>query len=324
MLRIYRDNGSFSSSPAEGIPGEIIWLDLLNPTDAEKQLVGKRADVYVPSIEELSEIETSSRLVVKGDTIYLSTPVVAQADTIDASLSPVGFILRKNVLVTIRFAELKAFNAVSDLVLRDKSVNSSAGVFTTLIEAIVDRGADVLERLAGDLDKISRSIFRGDPTQRRHTVRSNAALRRILARVGSTGDRLALGRDVILGIARIAPFILSVRQDWIVPEFEARLAAVVKDVASLNDYEGHLSNKVQLLLDAVLGFITIEQNDLFKVLTIVSVVGIPPTIVAGIYGMNFRFMPELNWTWGYPFGLALIAVSALVPLVWFKWRGWFD
>jgi magnesium transporter len=125
-----------------------------------------------------------------------------------------------------------------------------------------------------------------------------------------------------LGLARIAPFVLSLGHKWIVPEFEARLNAVSKDIASLNDFEGHVSNKVQFLLDAILGFITIEQNDLFKVLTIVSVVGIPPTVVAGIYGMNFKFMPELAWQWGYPFGLVLIVLSALVPFMWFKWRGW--
>ena len=106
------------------------------------------------------------------------------------------------------------------------------------------------------------------------------------------------------------------------PEFESRLGAVATDVASLNDYQAHLSNKVQFLLDAVLGFITIEQNDLFKVLTIVSVVGIPPTLMAGIYGMNFKVMPELNWAWGYPYGLAVIALSAILPLIWFKRRGW--
>jgi magnesium transporter len=323
MLTVYRDQNDSFRNLSERLPGQIIWIDLLNPTDSEKQLVAERADVRVPSTEALSEIESSSRLVVDRGVIYLSTPVVAQADTADASLSPVGFILTKNVLVTVRFADLKAFAAVVDLTTRDQTVNSSAAVFTALLEAIVDRGADVLERLAADLDRTSRAIFRGDPAKRQHTVRSNAALRRILFVVGSTGDRLALARDVLLGISRIAPFVLSNRQDWIIPEFEARLGAVVKDVASLNDYEGHLSNKVQFLLDAVLGFISIEQNDLFKVLTIVSVVGIPPTIVAGIFGMNFKFMPELNWAWGYPFGLALIALSALVPLIWFKWRRWF-
>jgi magnesium transporter len=141
--------------------------------------------------------------------------------------------------------------------------------------------------------------------------------------VGSTGDRLTLTRDALLGIGRIAPFVLSLRKSWIVPEFEARLDAMIKDVASLNDYEGHLSNKVQFLLDAILGLISIQQNDIFKVLTIASVVGIPPTLVAGIYGMNFKYMPELNWIAGYPFGLAMIVLSAIIPVLWFKWRGWF-
>jgi magnesium transporter len=102
-----------------------------------------------------------------------------------------------------------------------------------------------------------------------------------------------------------------------------RLNAVARDVTSLNAYEDHLSNKVQFLLDAVLGFINITQNDLFKILTIVSVVGIPPTLMAGIWGMNFKSMPELAWEWGYPFAWAIILLSALAPLVWFKWRGWF-
>jgi Mg2+ and Co2+ transporter CorA len=155
------------------------------------------------------------------------------------------------------------------------------------------------QRLAGELGKVSKSVFRGDPSRSKQIVRSNNALRRALIAVGTTGDRLALARDALLGIGRVAPFVLSLRKDWIIPEFEARLEAVTKDIASLNDYEGHLSNKVQFLLDAILGFITIQQNDLFKVLTIVSVVGIPPTVVAGIYGMNFKYMPELNWTSGY-------------------------
>jgi magnesium transporter len=325
MLKAHRDkDASFSSRKSQQLSGDIIWIDLLNPTDAEKQIVAERVDVQVPSVEGLSEIESSSRLIVDRGTLYLSTPVVAQADSADAFISPVGFILTKGVLVTVRFAELTAFNVVSDKIARDQSLRSSAGVFTALLEAIVDRGADVLERLASDLDKTSRMIFRGDSAKRRQTVRSNAQLRRILFLIGSTGDRLALARDVLLGMARIAPFVLSIRPDWIIPEFEARLTAVAKDVTSLNDYEGHLSNKVQFLLDAVLGFITIEQNDLFKVLTIVSVVGIPPTLIAGIYGMNFKFMPELSWGWGYPLAIALIALSGLVPLLWFKWRGWFN
>jgi magnesium transporter len=322
MLRVYRDTGSFLTSDSTDLPGEIIWMDLVNPTDEEQAFVEARARVRIPSKDALSEIESSSRLRIEGGTIYMSTPMVARGDTADAFLSPLGLLLTKEVLVTVRFEASSVFESLVELIHRDETLRSGTGVFTALLEALVDRGADVLERLAGELDKVSRSVFRGDPGKRQHTVRSNPALRHVLGRVGRTGERLAIARDALLGLSRIAPFVLSLGHQWIIPEFEARLNAVSKDIASLNDFEGHVSNKVQFLLDAILGFITIEQNDLFKVLTIVSVVGIPPTVVAGIYGMNFKFMPELAWQWGYPFGLALIVLSALIPFLLFKWRGW--
>jgi magnesium transporter len=324
VLTIYRDSiNSLQSTHMGGLPDEVIWLDLLNPTDDEKAFAESRAGVRIPSKEALSEIESSSRLIVERGVIYLSASVVAQGDTADPFLSPVGFILSSTLLVTVRFAKHLIFESVAEKMRHDKSLSSSTGVFTALMEALVDRGADVLERLGSELDQISRSVFRGDPNKVRHGMRSNEALRQTLSAIGRIGDRLSQARDVFLGVGRMVPFVVGLPHGWIVPEFESRLGAVSKDIVSLNDYEAHLTNKVQFLLDAVLGFITIEQNDLFKVLTIVSVVGIPPTLMAGIYGMNFKFMPELSWAWGYPYGLAVIALSALIPVIWFKWRGWF-
>jgi magnesium transporter len=323
LLTIYRDSTGSARRGAGKLPDDVIWIDLLNPTVEEKAFVESRSGLRVPTVEALSEIESSSRLIVDHGVIYLSTPIVAQGDTADYHSSPAGFILSPNVLVTVRFTDLSTFKTVADKVRADESLRSSTGVFTALMEALVDRGADVLERLAGELDQISRSIFRGNLGKKRNTMRSNELLRRALRDVGTIGDRLSLARDVFLGVDRIVPFVLGLKQDWIVAEFGSRLEAVGKDVASLNAFQEHLSNKVQFLLDAVLGFINIAQNDLFKILTIVSVVGIPPTVVAGIYGMNFKVMPELNWAWGYPFGLAMIVLSAIVPLIWFKWRGWF-
>jgi magnesium transporter len=322
LIRVYRDTGTFLTQSPKEIPGEIIWIDLLNPTSDERALVESRAKVRVPSIEALSEIEASSRLASDEHAIYLSLSVVAHGDTPDAYLTPLGLILTQRVLITVRFEASATIDAVADMVRRQPSLRLSAAVFTALLEVLVDRGADVLERLAGELDKVSRLVFRGDPETRRHTVHSNAALRQVLNQVGATGDRLSMVRDVLLGLSRIVPFVLNLGHGWVSAEFKQRLEAVSKDVTSLNDYEGHLSNKVQFLLDAILGFISTEQNDLFKVLTVVSVVGIPPTLVAGIYGMNFKLMPELNWEWGYPFGLAVIVLSAILPYAWFKWRGW--
>lgn len=324
MLTIYRDpGGSVRKSSAKKLPKDVFWIDLLDPTEDERAFVESRSGLRVPSVEALSEIETSSRLIVDHGVIYLSATLVAQGDTPDPFLTPAGFILSPDLLVTVRFAELSTFQSVAAKVSGDKSIRSGAGVFTTLLEAFVDRGADVLERLGADLDLISKAVFRGDPKRKHQAARSNKALRRALITIGNAGDRLSMARVVFLGIDRMVPFVLGLKHDWIVPEFENRLNAVGKDVASLNAYEENLSNKVQFLLDAVLGFINMEQNDLFKILTIVSVVGIPPTVVVGIYGMNFKFMPELSWTLGYPFGLAMVVLSALIPLAWFKWRGWF-
>jgi len=324
MMRLFGDNveAKGSTVPAE-LPHGVMWIDLVDPTKDEIAFVESRARLRVPSMDSLSEIESSSRLSVEQDTIYLSIPAVAQGDTPEAYLSPSGFILTRNILLTVRFAPLSIVDTLAERVKQDDKLRTATAVFVALLEAIVDRAADVLERLGGELAKVSKSVFRGDPSRPRHIVRSNNALRQALLAVGTTGDRLALARDALLGLSRVAPFVLGLRKDWIMPAFEARLEAVVKDLASLNDYETHLSDKVQFLLDAILGFITIQQNDLFKILTIVSVVGIPPTLVAGIYGMNFKYMPELNWIGGYPFGLAIIALSALIPLAWFRWRGWF-
>jgi magnesium transporter len=324
LLTIYRDTGgSARGSTAGKLPDEVIWIDLLNPTDEEKEFVENRAGLRVPSFEALSEIESSSRLILDHGVVYLSTPLVAPGDAGDYHLSPAGFVLSQTVLITVRFADLPTFKAVAEKVHADESLRSSAGVFTALMEGLVDRGADILERLAGDLNQISKSVFRAKDDKRRNMARSNEHLRHALASVGVIGERLSVARDVFLGLDRIVPFVLSQKHEWIMTEFGRRLQAVAKDVTSLNAFEEHLANKVQFLLDAVLGFITIAQNDLFKILTIVSVVGIPPTVVAGIYGMNFKLMPELNWTWGYPFGLAMIALSTIIPLIWFKVRGWF-
>jgi magnesium transporter len=324
VLHILRESTGFVQPGAsEDLPADVIWIDLVNPTPEESAFVESQRKVRIPSIEALRGIESSSRLAVDHDVIYLSVPAVAAGDTPDAHQTPAGFILNENLLITIRFAPLSTFDTVAEQVKQEKALQSATAVFAALLEAMVDRGADVLERLGAELDKVSKSVFRGDPSRPRHTVRSNNSLRRALTAVGMTGDRLALARDALLGVSRVAPYVLSLRKAWITPEMQARLEAVNKDILSLNDYEGQLSNKVQFLLDAILGFISIQQNDIFKVLTIVSVVGIPPMLVAGIYGMNFKYMPELDWVAGYPFGLAMIILSAFIPLAWFRWRGWF-
>ena len=242
----------------------------------------------------------------------------------DGHLTPVGFIIGPRVLVTVRFAASPVFDSVRDRVKANDDLKNGMCVFVALLEAIVDRGADVLEHLGSTTDVLSRRVFKGGLVRSKRPVRSSRRMREALENIGTMADTLARVRDVLLGVQRIASFAGDVRGEWITEPSKKRLESVKKDVTSLSDYESRLSDKIQLLLDATLGFINIQQNDLFKILTIVSVVGVPPTILVGIWGMNFKNMPELNWALGYPLAWLGIIASGLVPLLWFKWRGWFD
>jgi magnesium transporter len=306
------------------LPSEIIWIDLLNATDEERHFVEQRLKIRVPSEASLSEIEASSRLILDRGTLYLSSPAVRLDEHGEAQITSVGFIIGSRVLVTVRFWPLQPFDAVAKRINADDDLQNGMCVFTSLLEAMVDRGADVLEHLGATTDTLSRAVFKGGPVRSKRPVRSSRKMREALEHVGELADRLAKARDVLLGVGRIASFAGDVGSEWIMPSSKKRLEAISKDVVSLSDYESRLSDKIQLLLDAVLGFINIQQNDLFKILTIVSVVGVPPTILVGIWGMNFKNMPELSWTFGYPLAWLAIIASGIVPLLWFKRRGWFD
>jgi magnesium transporter len=304
--------------PPEAPLGEAVWIDLKSPTEEERAQVEQAAGIWPPTREDVSAIAASSRLQRVGKALRLSTPLLVMGEA--THLSPIGIVLTPERLVTVRFDDFGAFELAAGHALEDEHL-TSLGTFTCLFESIVDKVADALEDCGGELDQVSRAVFH-QKHRRRHADKVELFQRQTLARVGRVGERASQIRDVLLGVGRIVPFVLEVGHDQAPEPILARLKAVRQDIASLNDYEGHLSNKIQFLLDAVLGFITISQNDIFKVLTVASIVGIPPTLMAGVYGMNFKNMPELNWAWGYPFGWAMIIISALIPLAWFKWKGW--
>jgi magnesium transporter len=321
---MYRSQSDDWQNIGAELSSEIIWIDLLSPSPEEKQFVERMLKVRVPSEESLNEIEASSRLVYDHELLYLSSPAVRVDEFKEAYLTAVGFIIGPRVLVTVRFSTMPIFDNVAQRVTSDDSLENGMCVFTSLLEAMVDRGADVLEHLGITTDKLSRAVFKGGLLRSKRPVRSSRRLREALENVGDLADRLAKVRDVLLGVGRVATFAGDVGNQWITPASKKRLEAVSKEVSSLSDYETRLSDKIQLLLDAVLGFINIQQNDLFKILTIVSVVGVPPTILVGIWGMNFKQMPELNWSFGYPLAWLAVIASGLLPLLWFKRRGWFD
>ena len=324
MLKLYRWPSDDWQKIGAEMPSEIIWADLLNATAEEKQFVERLLGIRVPSEDSLSEIEASSRLILDNGTLYLSSPAVRLNEDSEAEITPVGFVIGPRVLVTVRFAQLPIFDVIGKHIGSDDSLENGMCVFTSLVEAMVDRGADVLEHLGAKVDRLSRGVFKGGLVRTKRPVRSSRRMREALENIGELADRLAKARDVLLGVGRVASFAGDVGGEWITAASKKRLEAVSKDVASLGDYETRLSDKIQLLLDAVLGFINIQQNELFKILTIVSVVGVPPTIMVGIWGMNFKHMPELDWTFGYPLAWLAIIASGVLPLIWFKRRGWFE
>ena len=307
-----------TAHPANGSP---FWIDLLNPTSDEITRVASEFGIEVPSRESLQEIETSSRLRADGRVLYASMPLAIQDYAAGFAPVPLGFVLSPRFLVTIRFSEVHAFALVEEQIKKGLQGGGGAA-FRALIEAMVDAGADRFEQLSSRLAAVSARAFGPKGTARQGDKRISLGLRECLSEIGAAGDHLSRIRESMLGLQRIIGYVLKMAADWLLPDEKTRLNTAQQDIASLVDFEAHLSGKTQFLLDAILGFINTEQNEIFRVLTIASVVGIPPTLIAGMYGMNFHDMPELGWRWGYPYGLGLIALSTLLPILWFKRRGW--
>lgn len=292
------------------------WIDLVSPTPDEIAKVQAVTGLRIPTENQISEIESTSRLAFDQGAYYLSTPLLAPRPDGEHGLAPLGLVLSPRVLLTLHFAALPAIDDARNNCSAAR-VATAEDAFLHILEVIVDRSADKLEHVGAACDELSRATFLG--AAKTGTQRN---LNATLERVGMAADRMSLVRDGLLGVGRIGAYIMEAGFHGAPLVNAARMKAIRADVASLTEYEAHLAGKVQFLLDATLGFINIEQNEIVKTLTIVSVVGVPPVLIAGIYGMNFRDMPELNWKYGYPAALVLIVVSALVPYLWFKRRRW--
>jgi magnesium transporter len=295
-----------------------VWVDLIHPTEAERSAFEGASGLSVPSKDELGEIEATSRLKMKTDALYMTAPLIFAAENEPWLPTPVGFVLSRRLLMTVRFAESAAFDTVAKETSAAEKLDPTA-VFVRLLEEQIDHLADLLELVGRDLDDSSRTIFRPNHEK---LSRQSLQLRRLMISTGRTSERMARIHYTLVCLDRVAKFTTDRAQDWLKPEMAARLHSICSDTASLVQYAEGLVSRAQLLQDAATGIINSDQNDVMKVLTIASVVGIPPVLVAGIYGMNFKNIPEYDWAWGYQWSLALIVISALLPLIWFKWKDW--
>lgn len=304
-----------------------VWIDLLDPSAEEVAEVERETGLRIPTRAALSEVETSSRLRRLKGGLSLSTPMIT-FEQADSQLKPLGFLLTKDHLVTVRFHDLRAYSQAAKR-LTEEEAGDPAETFIVLLEELVDSLADALEEMAADLDNLSSRIFDFDvrgPSARRMEQppprRRDLALRRILRAISRRGKVLGKVRASLLGLERIVPFVSGACEGLELND-DGRFETIRRDIESLDEFETRLAENVQFLLDAALGLINIEQNNVFRVLTVVSVVGVPPTLIASIYGMNFKIMPELDWAYGYPYALCLIFLSAVIPIIYFRIRGWF-
>lgn len=322
MLRAYGpDCDGGIVDPHHGpIPPSATWIDLEEPTHEEEKLVEKLIGHNVPTQQELAEIEPSSRLFERDGALYMTLSALFGVNEGRPATTPIGFVLADNRLVTVRYANPRPLLAFGNHVRREPGLARDAlTVLVRLLDAIIERLADELEASGSEIEKISNQIFSREVDERRIPARRLTAL---LTRIGRAQSLLAKIRETAVSTGRLLSFVSA--SDPIKANETARghLASLMTDVSSLVDHSGFLSDNLIFLLDAALGLISVEQNAAMKLFSWAALIFLPPTLVAGIYGMNFEHMPELDWLLGYPFALALIVASGVLPILYFKWRRW--
>jgi magnesium transporter len=321
MLWVYVPRGTsldriqVTSDP--DVADNAVWFDLVNPDAQEDKTVERKVGVAVPTREEMQEIEVTSRLYVENGARYMTATLMCQSDTDMPKTTPVTFILSGHRLITVRYDEPRPFMIVGNKLARVCSPTANGeSVLMDLLDAVIDRAADILERIGAEVDRISHEIF--EPETERP-----GGHQEILKIIGRKGDLTSKVRESLVSIGRLLLYLHHEADNmrW-AKETRSQLRGMQRDVQSLSDHAAYLTNKIQFLLDAMLGVVTIEQNNIIKIFSVAAVALMPPTLIASIYGMNFHHMPELDWHFGYPLAIALMVLASALPYLYFKWKKW--
>ena len=320
MLTAYaRRNGFLEPVALDAaiVPDEVLWIDLFDPSPDEEAMVERALGIDVPTREEMSEIELSSRLYHEGTAAFMTAMILSHGDTETPQLLPITFILAEQCLVTLRYSNPLPFRAFAAQVQRHGAgCVTREDVLAGLLDAVVDRIADILEAVQHDMDSLSLRVFA------KGRSRGDLDFESVLRAIGQAQGRTSRVRESLVSIGRLLSFVTRPGESKAEKSANRTLKVVSRDVLSLGDHASYLTNNINFLLDASLGMINIEQTGIIKIFSVASVVFLPPTLIASIYGMNFEHMPELAWLAGYPWSLALMVLSAILPYVYFKRRGW--
>ena len=268
------------------LPENAVWIDLVKPTAEEDHSVERLAGIAVPTREDMQEIEISSRLYIENGARYMTATLMCHSDTDMPRTTAVTFILAGHRLVTVRYDIPKPFALVENKLARSCMPGITGEmVLMELVDAVIDRCADILEQVGADVDQVSHDIF--EPESERHGHAKQYS--QILIAIGRKGDLTSKVRESLVSVGRVVTFLSAVMEGvkWS-KDMREQLKTMQRDVASLTDHASYLSSKITFVLDAMLGVVNLEQNNIIKLFSVMAVVLMPPTLIASIYGMNFK------------------------------------
>jgi magnesium transporter len=322
MINIYLQGKNYQfreTKPDNTSLTQAIWIDLLNPSEEEKQEVENALGINIPTQAEMCEIELSSRLYRDNDNLFMTALALAYSDSSKPKLAPITIILTPQQLITIRYIEPQSFNLFLSRLEKIK-LTQPVDLLIELLDVTVGRLADILERVGHQLDEISEIILR-PKTLDKSTKKLN--YRQFLYQIGIHGDLNTKARESLITFNRSISFFEQMKGENLHKELQQpRLFTLTKDIESLSSHADFLATKINFMLDAILGMVNIEQNNTIRIISVVAVIFLPPTLIATIYGMNFKFMPELSWYLGYPLALASMVLAAWLPYKYFKRHKW--
>jgi magnesium transporter len=306
-------------SPDGSVPADAVWIDLLEPKADEEKQVEAALNIDVPTREEMREIEASNRLYEENGTLYMTATIVTKLDTDLPESTQVTFILTGARLVTNRYTDPLPFRRfLSYAQTHPATCGSGALLLVGLLESIINRIADVLERVGIDLDVTSAEVFSSAHQKRR----SQRDFREVLGRVGQSGELVSKARESLVSLGRTLVFVQQSANPQLSQDVRSRLRTLSRDVLAMSDHASFLGDKVMFVLDATLGMVTIDQNNILKIFSVVTVFLLPPSVVGAFYGMNFEHIPLLHEQWGHLVALGVMVMSAFVPYLIFKKKGW--
>lgn len=324
MLRLFGPGCPTDPVDAENAELDLscaVWIDLLEPTMEEEALAEKLIGANIPTREEMLEIEPSSRLYERSGAAFMTMSVLYGVHSRSPSTDPISFILTDKHLVTVRYIDPSPFVAFATYCQAESEVlKNGLTVLTRLLEAIVDRLADEFEEAGRELEAISGHIF--ERKTRRERRNPELHYEALMLRIGAVGRLIARARESSVSTSRMLSFLAALDRVSDQHAEDRHLQSITEDLRALDDHSNFLAENLNFLLDASLGMITLEQNMVMKIFSVAAVVLMPPTLIAGIYGMNFKHMPELDWLFGYPIVLGLIVATAIIPYWLARRRGW--